>query len=85
MYASGETARHRDRLRPEMLSARGWNLHRVWALDWARDPKAALAGIEAALVRARNAGAPGKATARRSRSSAKAEAAASEADTSVAA
>lgn len=50
-YAASATARHRDRLRYEMLTQRGWNLHRVWSLDWNRDAAAQVRRIEAALAR----------------------------------
>ena len=34
----GRPARDRDRLRPQVLEALGWRLHRAWSVDWARDP-----------------------------------------------
>ncbi|HVK03539.1 MAG TPA: DUF4011 domain-containing protein, partial [Armatimonadaceae bacterium] len=57
-YASAETARHRDRLRAEMLTERGWRLHRIWSLEWARDPEGQSRALEAALKAALSA-APG--------------------------
>ncbi len=57
MYSTGETARHRDRLRVDMLLDRGWNLHRVWALDFEADPDREIGRIEAAIARAKKAGA----------------------------
>jgi very-short-patch-repair endonuclease len=36
-YHSCETARDRDRLRQEVLEARGWTIHRVWSTDWFKD------------------------------------------------
>ena len=36
-YHSSETARDRDRLRQQVLEARGWVLHRVWSTDWFKD------------------------------------------------
>ena len=33
-YASGATARDRDRLRQQVLEGLGWRLHRVWSSDW---------------------------------------------------
>lgn len=59
MYATGETARHRDRLRVDMLLDRGWNLHRVWALDFEADPRREMARIEAAIAHAKKHGVPG--------------------------
>jgi len=36
-YHSSETARDRDRLRQQVLEARGWTLLRVWSTDWFKD------------------------------------------------
>jgi very-short-patch-repair endonuclease len=36
-YHSSETARDRDRLRQQVLEARGWELHRLWSTDWFKD------------------------------------------------
>ncbi|HEX2094131.1 MAG TPA: DUF3320 domain-containing protein, partial [Longimicrobiaceae bacterium] len=36
-YHASETARDRDRLRQEVLEARGWTLHRLWSTDWFKD------------------------------------------------
>ena len=36
-YHSSETARDRDRLRTQVLEARGWTIHRVWSTDWFKD------------------------------------------------
>lgn len=36
-YRKAETARDRDRLRQEVLAARGWTIHRVWSTDWFKD------------------------------------------------
>jgi len=36
-YHNSETARDRDRLRQEVLEARGWIIHRVWSTDWFKD------------------------------------------------
>jgi len=37
MYHSGHTARERDRLRQQLLEARGWRFHRIWSTDWFTD------------------------------------------------
>jgi very-short-patch-repair endonuclease len=55
VYAGTETARHRDRLCTEMLNQRGWNLHRVWSLDWNRDANNQLKRIAAAVKAAKAA------------------------------
>jgi len=36
-YHASETARDRDRLRQQVLEARGWQIHRVWSTDWFKD------------------------------------------------
>ncbi len=36
-YHASETARDRDRLRQQVLEARGWTIHRVWSTDWFKD------------------------------------------------
>ena len=33
-YHSSKSARDRDRLREEIIKARGWNLYRIWSTDW---------------------------------------------------
>lgn len=37
-YHSSPTARDRDRLRQQVLEARGWTFHRIWSTDWFNDP-----------------------------------------------
>ncbi len=51
-YNSSETARDRDRLRPEVLERRGWRFHRIWSIDWYRDPDAETSKVMAAWERA---------------------------------
>jgi len=53
MYGTGRGARDRDRLRWDVLVDLGWNLHRVWALDWWHDPQGEVDRIERALEGAR--------------------------------
>jgi very-short-patch-repair endonuclease len=36
-YHASETARDRDRLRQQVLEARGWTIHRLWSTDWFKD------------------------------------------------
>ena len=36
-YHGSETARDRDRLRQQVLEARGWTIHRLWSTDWFKD------------------------------------------------
>jgi len=33
-YHSSKSARDRDRLREEVITLRGWKLHRIWSTDW---------------------------------------------------
>ena len=53
MYRDAETARARDRLRPDVLRGLGWRLVRLWSGDWVRDPDGELARLEDAIARAR--------------------------------
>ena len=36
-YHSGHTSRERDRLRQEILEAKGWRFHRIWSTSWFRN------------------------------------------------
>ncbi len=36
-YHGSQTARDRDRLRQQVLEARGWTIYRVWSTDWFKD------------------------------------------------
>jgi len=38
-YHSQPLARERDRLRQEVLEARGWKFHRIWSTDWFTNPE----------------------------------------------
>ncbi|MBI3968334.1 MAG: DUF3320 domain-containing protein [Chloroflexi bacterium] len=55
-YHSSRTARDRDLLRSQMLREMGWRLHRIWSIDWFRDPDAtvetALRAVERAQAQA---------------------------------
>ena len=33
-YASAKTARDRDHLRSSVLQSMGWNMHRIWSVEW---------------------------------------------------
>lgn len=48
-YASGATARDRDRLRPEVLEGLGWRLFRMWSSDWWFDRDREVARLQRAL------------------------------------
>ncbi|WP_161604770.1 DUF4011 domain-containing protein [Roseiconus nitratireducens] len=51
-YHSAPSARDRDRIRIQVLRERGWKLHRIWSLDWFRDPAGSLRGVLAAIDQA---------------------------------
>ena len=57
-YASSNTARDRDILRPTVLTGLGWRLLRVWAIDWWRHPAALVDSIDRALREYRTMGPP---------------------------
>ena len=48
-YHSSPVARDRDRLRQQILEARGWRIHRVWSTDWYRSRVGALRTLLAAV------------------------------------
>ena len=54
-YHSSSYSRDRDRLRQEILEARGWRIHRVWSTDWFyrqdREVAKLKSSLEAALQR----------------------------------
>ncbi|WP_168735916.1 DUF3320 domain-containing protein [Cohnella fermenti] len=54
-YKTGKTARDRESLREGVLRGLGWNVHRVWTLDWLDNPERETKRILAALERARRA------------------------------
>ena len=51
-YHSHRSARDRDRLREQVLEARGWTIHRVWSTDWSDHPERELEKAERAIGRA---------------------------------
>ena len=57
LYLEAATARDRDRTRPEVLSARGWNLERVWSAEWFRRPQGVIDRLHTRLLELRS-GAP---------------------------
>jgi very-short-patch-repair endonuclease len=52
-YHSAETARDRDRLRQQVLEARGWTIHRVWSTDWFKDRPGQIARLLDLVERSR--------------------------------
>ncbi|MEM7232326.1 MAG: DUF3320 domain-containing protein, partial [Planctomycetota bacterium] len=52
-YQTGDTARDRDRLRQQVLEGLGWRLHRIWATEWHRNPRAEIDRVLSAVESAR--------------------------------
>lgn len=50
-YRMAGTARDRNLLQPSVLQGLGWNLHRVWVLDWMDNPNKELKKITAEIGR----------------------------------
>jgi very-short-patch-repair endonuclease len=44
-YRDARSTRDRDRLRQRQLESLGWQLHRVWSIDWFKDPAGELQRI----------------------------------------
>lgn len=53
MYLKAETARDRDRLRQEVLEARGWALLRLWSTDWFKDRRGQIERLLQAIAELR--------------------------------
>ena len=51
-YHSARSARDRDRLRQQVLEARGWTIYRIWSTDWFRHPGRELERLDDAIARA---------------------------------
>ena len=49
-YKSAKTAEDRNIVQPSVLASLGWNLHRVWALDWMDNPGRETEKIWQALI-----------------------------------
>jgi very-short-patch-repair endonuclease len=52
-YHSAETARDRDRLRQQVLEARGWTIVRVWSTDWFKDRSGQIERLTNLIARAK--------------------------------
>jgi very-short-patch-repair endonuclease len=50
-YHASETARDRDRLRQQVLEARGWTIIRVWSTDWFKDRNGQIERLVALIQR----------------------------------
>ena len=53
-YSNSRWARDRDRLRESLLRDRGWNLQRVWSVDWFQRPEEQLQKLLTAIEAARS-------------------------------
>lgn len=63
-YHSAKWARDRDRLRQEVLEARGWRIYRVWSTDWYRGAERETRRLIEAIEKAKRTGPPTVPTAR---------------------
>ncbi len=52
-YRKAGRARDRDRLRQEVLTGLGWNIHRLWSQDWLSDPLGEVDRIVTSVERSR--------------------------------
>lgn len=52
-YHSAAWARERDRLRQQVLEAKGWTLHRIWSTDWFQRPEQEFQKLLEAIDRAK--------------------------------
>jgi very-short-patch-repair endonuclease len=66
-YHSSETARDRDRLRQQVLEARGWTIHRVWSTDWFKDRQGQIQRLLSLIETARSRAADEAASEREAR------------------
>lgn len=48
-YHRAKTARDRDKLREAVLRQLGWEIHRIWSIDWWENPKRELDRVEEAI------------------------------------
>lgn len=49
IFHSTPYARDRDKIREDLLKARGWRIERVWSQDWSRDWKKEVARLDACI------------------------------------
>lgn len=48
-YSNAKSARDRDRLRAQVLENIGWHIHKVWSVEWYRNPERELQRLVAAI------------------------------------
>lgn len=51
-YQAVSSTSERERIQPEALAQRGWNIHRLWVLGWLKDPKLEVELVEHAIKKA---------------------------------
>jgi len=51
-YMAASTARDRNLLQPSVLKGLGWNIYRIWTLDWLDTPEREFAKLEDAIQKA---------------------------------
>jgi very-short-patch-repair endonuclease len=69
-YHSARCARDRDRLREQVLRAKGWQIHRIWSTSWYRETESEKRKLLAAIHSARPVDDPSATTPARAESSA---------------
>lgn len=52
-YRASRSARDRDRTRQAVLGSQGWNMHRIWSLEWFKRPTEQLNAVIDAIEKAR--------------------------------
>jgi len=52
-YSNAKSARDRDRLRGQVLEAIGWNIYKIWSVEWYRNPERELQRLVAAIEKAK--------------------------------
>lgn len=48
-YKAAKTVRDREVIQQDVLRLLGWNVHRVWTMDWIENPDKVIAGVIAAI------------------------------------
>ena len=54
IYNSMKTASERERIRKTILTDRGWNLYRIWSVDYMKNPEKVMHEIISAITRYKN-------------------------------
>ncbi len=51
-YNAARTSRDREIVQPEVLTALGWHIHKIWSVEWWEKPEQVMKGIIAAIEKA---------------------------------